>query len=61
MRITEEEKNEVISMYLSGHYYKVEIAEWMGISLSSVRKIIRVYEERRDKQWKKLHSGKTIS
>ena len=57
MRITDEEKEEVISMYLTGNYYNTEIAEWMGISVSSVSKIINSYEERKKEQWKKSHIG----
>ena len=52
MKITDEEKEEVISMYLTGNYYNTEIAEWMGISVSSVSKIINSYEERKKEQSK---------
>lgn len=43
MRISDEEKKEVIEMWKSGKYYNVEIAEWLGISISSVSKIIKNY------------------
>lgn len=45
MRITEDEKKEIIDMWKSGKYYNVEIAEWLGISLTSVRKIIKEYSD----------------
>lgn len=43
MRISEEERKEVVEMWKSGKYYNVEIAEWLGISISSVGKIIKEY------------------
>lgn len=44
MRITEDEKLEAIEMWKSGKYYNTEIAEWLGISITSVGKIIKEYQ-----------------
>lgn len=44
MRITEDEKLEAIEMWKSGKYYNIEIAEWLGISITSVGKIIKEYQ-----------------
>lgn len=40
MRITSEEKQEILDMYVSGKYHLTEIAEWIGCSYSTVRKIV---------------------
>lgn len=58
MRITEEEKEEVISMYKTGNYYINEIAEWIGILFTSARKIINNYERKEKEQWRESHIGK---
>jgi transposase len=52
MLISDSERQEVIDMYLSGKYYNTEIAEWLGISISSVRKIIRNYQATKNGQSK---------
>lgn len=49
MRITDEEKKEIIAMWKSGKYYNVEIADWLGISITSVGRIIREYHNGQDK------------
>lgn len=43
MKITNEEKQETIDMWRTGKFYLREIAEWLGISMSSVTKIIKEY------------------
>lgn len=54
MRITDEEKQEIIDMWMSGKFYNVEIAKWMGISISSIRKIIKEYYDANKKEINKL-------
>lgn len=45
MLISKEEKEEVIEMWKSGKYYNVEIAAWLGISITSIRRIIKEYQD----------------
>lgn len=45
MRISDEEKEEIYEMYLSGNYYLREIAEWIGCSIIAVSKIIKEKEK----------------
>ena len=54
MKLTEEEKDEIYSMYLSGKYYITEIAEWIGCSVSTVMVVVRKKgeEERNEKKYK---------
>lgn len=49
MRISDEEKKEVVDMWKSGKYYNTEIADWLGISITSVGKIIREYRHGQNK------------
>ena len=54
MRITNEEKQEVVAMYKTGKYYLKEIAEWLGISLSSVIKILKENKNANEKKTNQL-------
>lgn len=45
MKITQEERKEVIDMYNENKYRIYEIAEWIGISVSSVVKIVREHKD----------------
>lgn len=58
MRITEEEKAEIIAMWLSGEYYNTEIAKWMGVSLSSVRKITDEYIKNKKQRKEKIYGNR---
>lgn len=55
MRITQEEKDEVIAMWLTGEYYNKEIANWLGISVSSVRKIVNDFVEEKKQRKEKIY------
>lgn len=55
MKITQDEKNEIIAMWLSGEYYNVEIASWLGVSVSSVRRIINNYIEEQKARKEKIY------
>lgn len=54
MKLTEEEKNEIYSMYKTGDYYLKEIAEWIGCSVSTVMSVVRKKreEERNEEKYK---------
>lgn len=53
-RLTNKIKQEVIEMWLSGKYFNVEIAAVVGISLSSVKKIIKEYYDANKKETNQL-------
>lgn len=45
-RLTAKEKQEIYQMYLSGKYYIREIADWLGVSYSTIQKYIQQREEK---------------
>lgn len=51
MKLTEEEKDEIYSMYLSGKYYITEIAEWIGCHPCTVAILIRKMEKKYEKKY----------
>ena len=59
MRITEEEKAEIIAMWLSGEYYNTEIVEWFGISMSSFRRITQEYKKEQAKKGEDVYASKS--
>lgn len=48
IRLTKEEKDEIYQMYKSGKYYLREIAEWIGCSMTPIRKVIKERENTQD-------------
>lgn len=47
-RLTPQEKDEIYRMYKSGKYYLREIAEWIGCSMTPIRKVIKERENTKD-------------
>lgn len=45
IRLTREEKEEIYQMYKSGKYYLKEIAEWIGCSITTIKKVIHERKE----------------
>jgi hypothetical protein len=47
-RLTQEEIDEIFTMYRSGKYYLYEIAEWVGCCLSTIERVLKKESEKRN-------------
>ena len=45
MKLTIEEKTEIYVMYRSGNYHLKEIAEWIGCSIPTIKRVIKEMEK----------------